>query len=147
MAEEALEMKLVWVTVLMASSVAATSPADFEGTWNLRSTWPHGPGLKSVGTVVLEIEVNRDVVTGTAHIGSWPGDAPIAEGHLRGDRISFDSRGHLESSTGIPTCHFEGTLKGDEMVVEMTMTRNPAAKDTFVFKGKEASGIALGRAP
>src|SRR5215471_1609503 len=122
-------MKQVWVIALLASTAIATSPADFRGTWNLRSTWPDGPGLKTVGAVVLEIEVDRDVVTGTAHIGSWPGNAPITEGRLRGDHISFDARGHLDSSTGIPTCHFEGALKGDEMVVQLTMTENPASKD------------------
>jgi len=129
-------MKVVWATILLAASAAlAGSPADVSGKWNLKSTWPNGPGLKTVGAVILELQVDGATVTGMAHIGSWPGDAPIAEGRFKGNGISFDATGHLESSTGIPTCHFQGTVVDGQMMLEMTMTRNPAASGTFVFKG------------
>ena len=136
-------MKLHWVSILLvATGALAGSPADFAGKWKLASTWPDGPGLKTVVAVILDLEVDGDAVKGMAYIGSWPGNAPIAEGRVRGERISFDATGHLDSSTGIPTCHFEGNLVGNEMVLKMTMTRNPpnpSARETFVFKGKKQS--------
>jgi hypothetical protein len=81
--------------------------------------------------------VNGDTVTGTAHIGSWPGDATITAGKIVGDRITFEPTGHLTSTTGIPTCHFEATLADDEMVLTMKVTRNASAPGVFKFKGKK----------
>jgi len=129
-------MKLAIVAFLLAAT-ALSGTDRLTGTWHLRSTYPDGPGLKTVAAVILELEVDGGTLTGLVHIGSWPGDAPIAEGKVRGDRIVFEATGHLDSSTGIPTCRFEGTLNGEELIVKMTMTQNAAAHDTFVFKGKK----------
>ena len=132
-------MKLTWVAVLLAATAFAASAADNAGTWKLQSTWPEGPGLKTVGSINLDLKVDGDTVTGIAHIGSWPGDAPIAEGKVDGDRITFEATGHLNSTSGIPTCHFEATRVGDEMVLTMTMTQNPSASRILKFKGKKQS--------
>jgi hypothetical protein len=88
---------------------------------------------------MLDLKMDGENITGMAHIGSWPGDAPIAGGKLDGNRIIFDATGHLTSTTGIPTCHFEATIVEGEMLLTMTMTRNaPGAPETiFKFKGKK----------
>jgi hypothetical protein len=69
-------MRLTCVAFLLAAAALAASPADIAGTWKVRSTWPDGPGLKTVGSVILDLKVDGENVTGMAHIGSWPGDAP-----------------------------------------------------------------------
>src|ERR1044072_4890079 len=113
-------MRVIWVTLLLTASALATSANDFAGTRKLRSRWPEGPGLKTVGSITLDLKVDGDTVTGMAHIGSWPGDAPIAEGRVEGNRVTFEATGYLSSSTGIPTCRFEATRTGDEMALTMT---------------------------
>jgi hypothetical protein len=132
-------MKLTWLAVLLVATAFAASAADIAGTWKLRSTWPEGPGLKTVGSIILDLKVDGDTVTGIAHIGSWPGDASIVEGKVDGDRITFEATGHLTSTSGIPTCYFEARRVGDEMLLTMTMTRNPSASGVFKFKGKKQS--------
>lgn len=131
-------MKLAWVVFLLAATAFATSAADIAGTWKLKSTWPDGPALKTVGAITLDLKVDGGSMTGTAYIGSWPGDAPIANAKVSGDRITFEATGHLNSSSGIPTCYFEATLQGEDMVLRMTM-RNPSgtSSEAFKFKGKK----------
>jgi hypothetical protein len=51
-----------------------------------------------------------------------------------GDRIIFDATGDLDSSTGIPTCHFEATVVGNEMLLTMTFTRNSPVSQATAFK-------------
>jgi len=132
-------MRLTCAAVLLTAAAFAASPADIAGTWKVRSTWPNGPGLKTVGDIVLDLKVDGGMVTGMAHIGSWPGDAPIAEGKLEGNRLTFNATGHLSSSTGIPTCHCEVTIESGEMLLTMTMIKNPtcAAGTPFQFKGRK----------
>ena len=92
-------MRLVRAAVLVFATVLAASPADIVGTWKVKSTWPEGPGLKTVGSIILDLKGDGNTVTGMAHIGSWPGDALIAGGRTEGNRIIFDATGHLNSST------------------------------------------------
>jgi len=110
--------------ILLAATAPAASPVDFAGTWKLQDAGPKDRGPKTVGSIVLDLKVEGEAVNGTAHIGSWPGEAPIAEGKVDGDRITFTATGHLSSTTGIPTCQFVATLKGQEMVLTMTAIRN-----------------------
>ena len=130
-------MKGTSVVVLLAATAFVTSGADIAGTWKLRNPAP-GTGLKTVGSITLALNVDGETLTGTAHIGSWPGDAPIANGKVNGDHITFEATGHLTSSSGIPTCYFDATLMGDEMVLSMRM-RNPggALGNPFRFQGKK----------
>ena len=72
----------------------------------------------------VDLKVDGDVVTGTVHIGPWPGDAPIADGKVDGDRITFTATGSLSSTTGIPTCQFAADVHNGEMILTMTAIRN-----------------------
>ena len=132
-------MRLVRVAVLAIAAALTASPAEIVGTWRVKSAWPDRPGLKTVGSIVLDLKGDGKTVTGIAHIGSWPGDAPITGGRIDGDRITFDATGNLNSSTGIPTCRFEATVVSDEMFLTMTFTRNSPveAATVFRFKGKK----------
>jgi hypothetical protein len=96
--------------VLLLSTATSLFAADLSGSWKLHSTWPDGPGAKMLGDIVLDLKVDGDKVTGVAHLSSWPGDAPIANGKIDNGRITFTATGRLTSSTGIPTCRFEVTV-------------------------------------
>jgi len=126
-------LKFAWLFVLLATAAPAAPPTDISGTWNLVYTGRSVPPREK--SITLNFKVNGNQVTGTAHVGSWPGDAPISDGKIEGDRITFTANGSRPSSTGIPTCHFEATVHGDEMVV--TLTYVPGA--SFEYAGKRAS--------
>ena len=118
-------MKLLWVATLLTAASLAAAPADFAGTWKVKYTGPPMTGPKTIGSMILALTVNIGRVTGIAHIGSWPGIAPVANGTVHGDRISFTARGYLSSTTGIPTCRLEGTLSGGELVIRLSTIHNP----------------------
>jgi hypothetical protein len=129
LSKEGSPMKLTSLaTFLLATALAASSlpasGADLTGTWKLRFAGPKDNAPKTVGSIVLELKSATDAVTGTAHIGVWPGDAPIADVKVDGDRITFTATGSLGSTTGIPTCQFIATVHGDEMTLTMTAIRN-----------------------
>ena len=117
-------MKLTSMAIFLLATALPASGADLTGTWKLGYAEPKGSGPKTVGSIVLELKAAADAVTGTAHIGAWPGDAPIADVKVDGDRITFTATGRLGSTTGIPTCQFVATVHGAEMTLTMTAIRN-----------------------
>ena len=114
-------MKSIWVTTLLTATSLAAAPADFAGTWKVKYAGPPRTGPKTIGSMIFAIAIDRDRVSGMAHIGVWPGVAPIADGKVEGDRISFTARGYLSSTSGIPTCLLEGTMSGGELVVHLSL--------------------------
>ena len=102
--------KFSWMLILVAAAMLAAAPGHLTGTWKVLFAGPKERGPKTVGSIVFDLKVDGDNVTGLAHIGSWPGDAPIADGKIEGDRIIFTATGHLDSTTGIPTCKFVVTV-------------------------------------
>ncbi len=128
-------MRLRILALVFVPLLAASTP-DLSGKWQVKYIGPRGSGLKTVGSIGLDMHVDSDVVTGMVHIGSWPGDAPIADGKAAGNHISFNATGHLNSSSGIPTCHFEIDVDGGQMAVKMTMVRSqPASVPFWEFAG------------
>lgn len=134
-------MKLAWLAVLFANAALAASPVDILGTWNLRYAGPPGTGFKTLGSIAFDLNVKGDEVTGTAHLSSWPGDAPIAGGKIDGEHITFTATGTRSSTTGIPTCQFDVTVHGNEMVVFMSVIRNSFMTDgaRLEFRGTKTS--------
>ena len=94
-------MKLTSMAIFLLATALPASGADLTGTWKLGYAGPKGSGPKTVGSIVLELKTAADAVTGTAHIGAWPGDAPIADVKVDGDGITFTATGRLGSTTGI----------------------------------------------
>jgi hypothetical protein len=101
------------------------APTGVSGTWKVVYAGPKETAPKTVGSIILDLKADGDRVTGLAHIGVWPGEAPIADGKIDGDHITFNATGHLGSTTGIPTCHFEVSVHGDEMSLIMTTVAKP----------------------
>jgi hypothetical protein len=137
-----MQMKVVrWVLFLIASLALNASATDLAGSWKVLYAGPAENAPKTIGSIVLDLKLDGKVMTGTAHIGVWPGDAPIANGKVEGDHISFQATGHLGSSTGIPTCQFDATVHGDEMLLTMTVVANAGgpigAGVNYQYKGKK----------
>ena len=138
-------MKSVCLTMLLAAGSLAAASADFAGNWKVKYTGPPMTGPKTIGSMIFTFRVDNGKVTGLAHIGSWPGLAPIADGKVDGERISFNATGHLPSTTGIPTCHFEGTLSDGELVIRLSTIRNPGGPgsgDEYEYRGGKLDAAA-----
>ena len=89
-------------------------------TWEAVFTGPVGPRPKMFGKVLLDVKAEDGRITGTAEAGKWPGLAPISEGTIDGNRVSFTVIGQRGSTTGFPRMVFEGTVQGDKMTLTMT---------------------------
>ncbi len=140
-------MKLVWLTAALAATAFATPVSDVSGRWKVLYAGPPGTAPKTIGSMILDLKVSGDEVTGMVRIGVWPGDAPIADGKIDGDRITFTATGRLDSTSGIPTCRFEVTVHGDDMSVAMTVISNLGGplsdRRIYEFKGQKISALAL----
>jgi len=137
-------MRFVCATILLLISAMTASPGDpVSGTWRLEFSGPAATKPKTIGSIFLNLAVNGTQVTGTSNIGAWPGPAPIANGQLTGNTVTFDATGHITSKTGIPTCHFAATLNGTELEVIMTVTKNPggalAANTEYIYTGTKVT--------
>src|SRR5258708_36168426 len=108
---------LVWTTL------AVFADTDVTGIWKVVAV-PGEPAPKTVGSMILDLKVNGKVITGTAIIGRWPGEAPISDGKIEGNHITFTATGHIGSTTGIPTCKFDVTIQDEEMDVTLTAIKN-----------------------
>jgi len=124
----------------LASMALATSPTDIRGTWKVWFAGPRERAPKTVGSMVFDLNMDGENVTGMAHIGSWPGDAPITDGKIDGDRITFTATGHLDSTTGIPTCQFVITVHRDVVFVTMKAIKNaggPVGGGPYDYAGRK----------
>ena len=134
-----------WVSILLTTLVLNASAADIAGTWKTVCAGPKGTGPKTIGSIILILNTDGHQVTGTARIGVWPGDAPIADGKVDGDQITFNATGHLTSTTGIPTCGVVATIHGDEMVLTLSFIADngvpvpPENRHEFEYEGKRIS--------
>lgn len=120
-------MTLVRIVFLMAAFVLSGSAADVKGWWKVKflgdpETWP-----KMVSEMTFEFKTEGKQLGGLAHMANWPGDAPIIEGKINGDRISFvvvgkspwKSRGPRGASSGYPRLTFSGVIQGNEIKVHL----------------------------
>jgi hypothetical protein len=76
-----------------------------------------------VSEMTFDLTAVEEKVTGVAHMGAWPGVAPLIDGKIEGDRILFTvigqsawwSRSAMGASSGLPKLTFTGRVLGDEM--------------------------------
>jgi hypothetical protein len=126
-------MKPLLLLALLLAATLTLSAADATGIWKVTYAGSPEYAPKTVGSMILDLKVNGNVVTGTATIGAWPGEAPISDGKVEGDRITFTATGRLESTTGIPTCKLDVTMQGDEMHVVLTTIKNAGGPLPFGY--------------
>jgi hypothetical protein len=136
-------MKFLGWAVIISSTLALAGSAN-DGANNVTGTWkavfvnPES-GPKTFAAVVLNLEANGEKLTGICHAGSWPGDAPISDGKLDGDRISFTVVGKLPASTGLPKMTFIGTRYGKLIDLTMVFEGLEDRKVEFEMVGKKVS--------
>jgi hypothetical protein len=111
---------MLWVLFLLAGLAANASADDVAGSWKVN--FVRGVAWQTIGGAEFDFKIEGHKLSGTADIGvGWPGTAPISEGIIDGDRISFLVVGQQPSSDGYPKMRFEGAVHGDELQLTMTL--------------------------
>jgi hypothetical protein len=116
---------LCYALVLLASLGLAASDSDVAGTWKAEFTCPRDERPKVPATIVFDLKADGKKLTGMAHMAPWPGDAPLSDGTIEGDRVHFTVVGKLPSGvngervTGYPNMVFSGTVHGKEMTLTL----------------------------
>ena len=113
--------------VLSAVAFLNAAANDFNGTWKAVFTGPMGERPKMVSEMVFNFKVDGSKVTGMAHMAAWPGDAPVTDGKIDGDRITFTVIGKSPwtasyngvTTSGYPKLVFDGSLKGGEIDLKL----------------------------
>jgi hypothetical protein len=78
-----------WLIIFLATVALQASAGDVAGIWEARFTGPVGEQPKMVSKMVFNMRVEGQRVSGMAHMSVWPGDAPITDGKVDGNQISF----------------------------------------------------------
>ena len=118
-------MKFIGMLILFAALIVNAAASDLTGAWKVVFVGDPRTGPKTVGSIILDLKVDGNQVTGKALIGGWPGEAPIADGRIEDGHITFTATGHLDSTTGIPTCKFDVVAQEGEIRVTMSAIKNP----------------------
>ena len=131
-------MKSLRLAAILASFLPLLASAnDIDGKWKASFVGPRDNLPRMVREMVFDLKVEGDKLTGTAHMGSWPGDAPISDGKVDGNQITFTAIGKSpwraggqgSQSSGYPRLKFIGTVQGNE--IKLT-----GAWDSILIYGK-----------
>ena len=117
-----LKRALLMIPILAMSLQSASDPS---GKWRVGFDGDPAYAPKTIGSMILDLKVEGEIVSGTVTIGVWPGLAPIADGKVENGHITFSATGNRDSTTGIPTCVFDATLDGDTMHASFRVIQNP----------------------
>lgn len=120
-------MTFLRLAILSAALVVDASAADINGTWNADFVGPAEDRPHTVDKMVFELKSDGTNISGTAHIGSWPGDITVTEGKIESNRISFTvvgtgawtSHGPNGAASGYPRLTFSGTVNGKGMKLKL----------------------------
>ena len=99
----------------------------FDGVWRAVFTGDQGARPKMVSEIDFELNADGGVLTGTVHAAYWPGDAPVSDGKIDGDRVSFTMVGTSPFQagsggvmrTGYPKLCFTGIRRDNEMKIDL----------------------------
>lgn len=114
------------VVLVLAAGVAWSG--DVSGTWVAEFTTPNGQTREST----FNFEVDGEELTGT--VSGRRGDAPIEDGKIAGDEISFSVT--RDFGRGDMKFLYEGTLSGDEIALTVTIEGRDR---TFEMTAKRAT--------
>ena len=128
---------------LAASPQRALNNTDkVEGNWkawfvNLND--PQRPHM--INNISFDFQVDGKQLKGTAHLDIWPGDAPITDGTIEDDRVSFTVIGTRASSTGLPKFKFNGSMRDGKMKLVMgyTLKEDQRISGELAVEGEKAS--------
>src|SRR5215471_16440247 len=97
------------IPLLLLSGLYSSDDSNrVEGKWVVE--YVSGLQMKTIGGADFTFKAAGNELTGAANVGhGWPGEAPISDGRIDGERISFTVQGRQWSSTGYPKMRFSGT--------------------------------------
>ena len=104
--------KLTLILSLLALFAFCALAADVTGTWKGSMETPQG-----ARDVTITLKADGNVLTGT--ISGRQGDAPIQDGKIKGDNISFNLVRKFNDQEF--KMEYKGKLKGDELKMEITV--------------------------
>ena len=117
-------MKLFFSMFLFAAATLIAAPPEVAGTWKAEFLVPAGEQPKIDNDLRFNLQSKDGRLTGHVHMGNWPGDAPVIDGRIDGDRVSFTIYGNSPwkagfagqpISSGLPKLTFTGTVTGTQM--------------------------------
>jgi opacity protein-like surface antigen len=110
---------LLIVVVLLAATTAAIAADGIAGKWVMEQAGRGGgmPGM----TVTYEFKVEGSKLTGTVKFPGFgdmeaPPPAPISNGKIEGNTISFDVTREMMGNSF--TQKYEGVLNGDQLTIK-----------------------------
>ena len=116
-------MKLIASIVILCAMAFSTSAADVAGTWKAVFTSPAEQQPASLSEIILDLKTADGKLYGMAHMGLWPGNAPLIDGKINGDRVSFTVYGNMPwrsgGASGLPRLRFTGTVHGEVLHLEV----------------------------
>jgi hypothetical protein len=132
------------ILALLATLPLCAVAADINGTWKAVFTGSSAALLKTPTEIVFTFAIDGKRLTGEAHMKDWPFDAPISDGQVDGNRISFTVLGHSPytatsskgATVGYPKLVFTGTLDGKTMTLSLTWS-------SVLDSGEERGGQKL----
>lgn len=124
--------------ILLASLALGAASSGIAGSW--KESVVGGVFHKSFAKASFEFKTDGDRLTGMAHIGrGWPGIAPVTEGKINGDHVTFTVVGEHPSSNGIPIMTSDGVIHGSDIELSMKLTDGNLDTGTSQLKGSRAS--------
>jgi hypothetical protein len=144
-------MKLLHLVLVLFAPLIATPTAQINltGTWKATFNGPIGERPKPFGDVVFRLRMADGHVTGTAIMGSWPGEAPLTDIKLDGEQFSATAIGTKGWSSGsaamadqprinhcCPKMIFAGTIEGSQINLTMVWTSTEAAPEEALTENK-----------
>lgn len=103
---------LMLVSMMMVTIAAGTMlAADITGKWKGELEAPDGQKVTNTFT----FKVDGEKLTGSVHSSRSNSDAPIEDGMLKGDDLSFTLTRTLEGET--MKLRYKGKVKGDEIAL------------------------------
>jgi hypothetical protein len=119
-------MAMKLIALLFAAFAMTAAAADIAGTWKASIETPNGT---IENTFVLKVD--GDKLTGT--VTGQMGEAPITDGKVDGDNVSFAVK--RQTPNGEFVLNYKGAVSGDEMKVTVQI---PAMDRSFDFTAKRA---------
>jgi hypothetical protein len=135
-------MHAVKLLFLFAAIAFGASAADITGTW--KAVFVNGDGPpKTVSEVILHLAADGERLRVTPIFVGCLGEAPVVEGKVAGDRISFTvypntrwwngKSAASEEASGLPKLTFVGTVQGSEINFKLIW-------DSVMLYGKPPAG-------
>jgi hypothetical protein len=147
-------MRLVTGALLLFAALALSAATDdLTGTWTtIMVEPPAGSGQRPMHSYEpsFEFKLDGSKVTGRARMDEYPGNAPISDGKIDGNRVSFTMTHEQPYFSGrtplvqhYTTFKCTGTLRGNEMDLTMTPLSDDGTYDSrnviYVMKATKVS--------